>query len=170
MIWNGQFHTKQLNDGADQSFSLAQRQPEQGAQGQGRYNRQIRVCALPARCGSRLRPPALDRLLGEPDCQAAARPKPRVIPHPVANPMALPGNVMAARHIGFERQERAYTGRRVGLLPRYFECRNRAPRCNKVPLPACPVPVTMPVRLFSRHDRRSRCFVRQPARQHGGCS
>src|SRR4051794_22920346 len=39
----------------------------------------------------------------------------------LANPMALPGNVMAAGRIGFEWHERTYTGRRVGLLPRHPE-------------------------------------------------
>jgi hypothetical protein len=107
MVRDGKVDTEQLDDGGNQPFGLAQRQPEYSAQGQGRRNRQVRVEALAARRGPRLRPPALDRLRREPDRQAAARPEPRVVRRPVADPMPLLRDVMATRHVGFERHDRS---------------------------------------------------------------
>jgi hypothetical protein len=108
-VGNSKFHTEQVNDGADQAFGLAQREPEHSAQGQCRRNRQIRVEALTTGCGPRLRSPALDRLRHKSDRQAAPRPKPHVVLRPVANPMALLRIKMTARRIGFERHGRTYT-------------------------------------------------------------
>ena len=72
MVRNGQLQPEQPEDRADQTFGLAQRQAEHGPQRQRRQDRQGRVPGLPAPGRARRRAPGRDRLLREPDCQAAA--------------------------------------------------------------------------------------------------
>jgi hypothetical protein len=81
----------------------------------------------------RFRPPAFRRFGREPDRQAAARPKPRILRRPVANPMPLFRDVMATGRVGFEWHGRSCTGKGAVLLLRRPEHRNRRPPCNKVP-------------------------------------
>jgi hypothetical protein len=62
--------------------------------------------SLTARRLSRLCPPACQRLLTEPDSQAAAIAERGVIVPPVGHPMPLPGNVTASLRMLFEQNDK----------------------------------------------------------------
>ena len=61
---------------------------------------------LAAKRRSRLRLPTRQRLFGEPDRQASAIAKRRIIVPPVRHPTPLTGNVMTALGIKLERHDR----------------------------------------------------------------
>src|SRR4051812_13579584 len=97
------YKTEQADDGADQSFGLAQSQAEHGLERQGRRDRQIRVVRLPARRGAWFGVPGCDRRLGEPDRQAPALAQGSIVRGPVRHPAPLFRNVVTAIGIGLER-------------------------------------------------------------------
>ena len=90
MIWNGKADRRHSHDRADQPFALMKGQLEHRWRSQNRLNSEARKMSLTARRLSRLRPPAGKRLFGEPDDQAAAVTKRRVIVPPAGHPMPLP--------------------------------------------------------------------------------
>jgi len=67
-----QSEPEQADDGADQALGLAQGQMEHGPERERRQDRQGRTPGLPALGCARLCPPALDRLVREPDREAPA--------------------------------------------------------------------------------------------------
>ena len=89
-----------MEDRADQSFGLAQRQTKNGAQHQRCRDRQVGIVWLAARRGAGRRPPARDRLVGKPDREAATPAQGGVILSPAGHPSLRPGNVMPAAGIG----------------------------------------------------------------------
>ena len=72
VVRHRQIEAEQADEGADQAFGLPERQAEDGAQGQGRQDGERRIPGLPAPGRAGLGCPRSDRLLGEPDRQAAA--------------------------------------------------------------------------------------------------
>src|SRR5215213_9002250 len=106
MIRNGQLEAEQIDDGPNQSLSLAQGQAEHGAQCQRRGNRQIGVGGLPAGGGAWRGAPGRDRRLREPDRETAALAQGGVILGPVRHPMLLLWDVAATGCLGFERHDR----------------------------------------------------------------
>ena len=103
MIGNGEIKTEQADDGTDQPLGLAQRQAEDGTQGQRRHDRQRRVVRLTAGCRARCGLPGRDRRLGKPEGQTSALTQRGVILRPVRDPVPLPGDVVTAVLVGLER-------------------------------------------------------------------
>lgn len=100
MVGNREIDLEQLNNRTHQPFGLAPRQPEQGAQGQHRGDRQIRVLALSTRGRPGLGLPSRDGLRAEPHCEAAALTQGGVVFSPVADPVPLLRNMVAAIGVG----------------------------------------------------------------------
>jgi hypothetical protein len=94
---------KQVDEGADQPFGLAQGQAEDGAQGQRRGDRQGRIGGLPPACGARLSPPGGDRFLAEPHGQAATLAQGGIVIAPVRHLVLLFGDVTATVLVQLER-------------------------------------------------------------------
>ena len=111
MIGHRQIQAQELEERADQSFGLAQRQPKYRPQRQRRPDRKSRVVWLTIPCPSRLGPPDGDRLLREPDRQTAPLTQAGVVLRPVCHPVPLLGNAVPASGIGFERHGRHPRGR-----------------------------------------------------------
>jgi|tagenome__1003787_1003787.scaffolds.fasta_scaffold20967711_2 hypothetical protein len=72
VVRHAERQTKNTDDGADEPFSLAEGEPEHRSQGQRRQDRQERIPGLAATGRARLSGPGRDRVLREPDGQAAA--------------------------------------------------------------------------------------------------
>ena len=79
MVRDGQSEPEQADDGADQAFGLAQSEAEHGPERQPCQDCQRRVPGLPARDRARLCPPPLDRVVREPNRQAAALAQGRIM-------------------------------------------------------------------------------------------
>src|SRR4051794_37070845 len=115
-----------MDDGPDQSLSLAQGQAEHGSQCQRRGNRQIGVGGLPAGGGAWRGAPGRDRRLREPDCETATLAQGGVILGPVGHPLPLLGNVAATGCLGFERHDRDPSVRKGAVV-----LRRPAPDANR---------------------------------------
>src|SRR6478735_5199873 len=115
-----------MDDGPDQSLSLAQGQAEHGSQCQRRGNRQIGVGGLPAGGGAWRGPPGRDRRVREPDCETATLAQGGVILGPVGHPVPLLGNVAATGCLGFERHDRDPSVRKGAVV-----LRRPAPDANR---------------------------------------
>src|SRR5215218_8085205 len=96
MIGDGEVQPEQADNGADQPFGLPERQAEDGAQGQGRQDRQGRVVGLSAPGRPWLGLPRLDGVIGEPDRQAPALAEAGVVLTPVRYLALLLGDMVAA--------------------------------------------------------------------------
>src|SRR3954462_12376978 len=115
-----------MDDGPDQSLSLAQGQAEHGSQCQRRGNRQIGVGGLPAGGGAWRGAPGRDRRVREPDCETATLAQGGVILGPVGHPVPLLGNVAATGCLGFERHDRDPSVRKGAVV-----LRRPAPDANR---------------------------------------
>ena len=100
-----QVEAEQLEDRADQSLGLAQRQMEHRAQCQSCRDRQVRVVGLTAWRRPRRRFPGGDGLIREPHGQTAPLPQRLVIRCPIRHASLRPRNVVAAVGIVFVRHE-----------------------------------------------------------------
>jgi hypothetical protein len=92
VVRNRKVEAEQAGDGADKAFGLPKRQAEHSPKGQPRQDRQGRIIWLSAAGGACFGLPSRDRLVGEPDRQAAALAQARVIRSPVRNLALLPGD------------------------------------------------------------------------------
>jgi hypothetical protein len=79
VVRHGEIESEQSNDGADQALGLTEGESENRPQRQRRHNRQARIVWLSTRRGPRLRLPRCDRLLREPDGEAAPFPQGGII-------------------------------------------------------------------------------------------
>src|ERR671910_2242579 len=91
---------------------------EHGAEGEGCQDRQARVPGLSAPGRSGFGPPRLDRLIGEPDCQAPTLAEAGVRSGPVRDFVLLPGSMMTAGLVQLEGQE-GIRGQTRGALLRH---------------------------------------------------
>src|SRR5580704_5920057 len=119
-----------MDDGADQALGLAQSQAEHCPQGQRGCDRYGRIERLTAPCRPWFGPPGRDRLLAEPDRQAATLPQGSIIFRPVGYPILLLGDVMTAIGIGFEWHSGHPRGLWTGVAPSHLAllsplCRSR---------------------------------------------
>ena len=95
---------EQADDGADQTLGLAQRQAEHRAQGERRQDGERRVAGLPAWGVARRCPPALDRLVREPDSRASALAQGRIVGGRVDGSVFLSWDVVATVAVQLEGQ------------------------------------------------------------------
>src|SRR3954452_23826596 len=116
MVGNGESETKQMKDGADQAFGLAQRQAEHGLEGQRRRDRQGGIVRLPAWRGARLGLPSRNCLLREPHRQAPTLAQGGVVFGPIRHPAPLFRDAVTAISIGFERHRGSRVTEGVVLL------------------------------------------------------
>jgi len=105
MIRHRQVKAEQLEDRADQSLRLAQRQTEHCTQRQSCRDCQIRVVRLTTRRGPRHGFPGGDRLIRKPHGQTAPLPQCLVILCPIRHAPLRPWNMAAASGIAFVRHE-----------------------------------------------------------------
>src|SRR5215211_5671933 len=96
VVGHGEVQPEQADDGADQAFGLAERQAEDGSQGQRRQDRQGGIVGLPAPGCPWLGLPRLDRFIGEPHRQAPALAQAGIVLAPVRYLALLLGNVVTA--------------------------------------------------------------------------
>src|SRR4051794_36103084 len=127
-IGHRQVEAEQLEDRADQSLGLAQRQMEHRAQGQSCRDCQVRVVRLTAWRGPRRGFPGGDRLIREPHGQTAPLPQRLVIRCPIRHASLRPRNVVAAVGIVFVRHDGEI--RMAGTVPLL---RHLAHPCNTLP-------------------------------------
>jgi hypothetical protein len=132
MIGNREINRQHAHDRADQSLALTQRQPKNRSQSQSCLNSQIGIHDLAARRRSRLRLPARQRFLREPDRQASTIAKRCVIVSPVRHPMPLTGNVMPALGMKLERHHRFPAIVTANICPTLLKMTPRRYPCNKV--------------------------------------
>ena len=104
MVRHAQRQPEQADDGADQPLGLAVGQAEHGPERQRRQDGQRRVPGLPAPGRAWFSRPRFDRLVGEPDRQAAALPQAGVIRRPVRDLVRLSRDVTAAVLVQLEGQ------------------------------------------------------------------
>ena len=121
MVRDSEIEAKQMDDRADQPLGLAQSQAEHCPQGQRGCDRYGRIERLTAPCRPWFGPPGRDRLLAEPDRQAATLPQGSIIFRPVGYPILLLGDVMTAIGIGFEWHSGHPRGLRMGAAPSHLE-------------------------------------------------
>jgi hypothetical protein len=91
------------NDGADKPLCLPQCQAEDRSHRQRRRDRQGGIMRLAARRGSGFCPPCRDRLVREPERQAAPLAQCRVIVRPIGDPIAPLRDMMTVFSVKFER-------------------------------------------------------------------
>jgi hypothetical protein len=103
VVGNRQGEPEKIEDRSDQSFSLAQSEPEHGLQRQRCQDRQRRRPRLAAACRPRCRSPSHDRFLSESDHQAPTLPQARVVVRPVRHLALLLWDMVAAVGVGLER-------------------------------------------------------------------
>jgi len=132
MVGHCQIEPKQADDGAEQAFGLAQRQAEHGPEHQRCQDRQRRIPGLPARGRARLRSPARDGFVREPDRQAAALAQAGVIGRRVHHLVLLLGNVVTVVLVQLERQSGCPGQVWRNLLRRAGSSRHWTSPCNKV--------------------------------------
>ncbi len=105
MVRHREIETEQRDDGADQPFSLPQRQAKHRSQRQCRRDSQARVARLTTSRSPWLSLPRGNCCVGKPNGQAAALSQGCIIGSRVRGPMPLLWDVVAALGIGFERHE-----------------------------------------------------------------
>jgi hypothetical protein len=118
-VWHRQVEAEQLEDRADQSLGLAQRQVEHSAERQSCRNRKVRVVGLTARCHPRRGFPGGDRLIRKSHSQTAPLPQRLVIHRPVRHPPLRPRNMVAAGSVGLMRHENAIRSIEIGRSLRH---------------------------------------------------
>src|SRR5690349_7155547 len=104
MVRHAQRQPEQADDGADQPLGLAVGQAEHGPERERRQDGERRVPGLPAPGRAWFRRPGFDRLVGEPDRQAAALPQAGVIRRPVRDLVRLSRDAVAAVLVQLEGQ------------------------------------------------------------------
>ena len=104
MVRHAQRQPEQADDGADQPLGLAVGQAEHGPERECRQDGERRVPGLPAPGRAWFSRPRFDRLVGEPDRQAAALPQAGVIRRPVRDLVRLSRDVTAAVLVQLEGQ------------------------------------------------------------------
>ena len=105
VIGNRQINRQHGHDRPDQSFTLTQRQSKQDPQSEDGFNGEIKIMALSNWRRARMRLPTGNRFGREPDRQAAAMAKRRIIVPPVCNPMTLARNVVPTLGLVLERND-----------------------------------------------------------------
>src|SRR4051794_24085460 len=104
VVRHGEVEPEEADDRADQPFGLPVRQPEHGLERQRRQDRQVGIRGLPAPARAPLGLPRLDRLVGEPDRQAAAPAQALVVLAPVRDLALLLRDVVASVLVQLEGQ------------------------------------------------------------------
>jgi hypothetical protein len=139
-IWHRQVNAEQLEDGADQSLGLAQRQVEHCPQCQSCRDCQIRVVRLTTRRGPRHGFPGGDGLIRKPHGQTAPLPQRLVIRCPIRHASLWSWNMVAALYLcgmkarsGASKQIASYAIRHI-----------RATRCRTFPCPTGQRPDVLP--------------------------
>src|SRR5271165_3431260 len=103
VIRHRESEAEQIDDRADEPFSLPQCQTEDRAHRQRRGDRQGRIMGLPAGRGSGFCTPRRDRLVAKPDGQAAAAPQCCIVLRPVRDPISRSRNMITVFGMVFER-------------------------------------------------------------------
>ena len=132
MVGHGEIETEQADDRPDQTFGLAQREAEHGAQGQRRRDRQGGVVRLAAGRGAPLGTPGRDRGVGEPDRQAPALAQGSVILRPIRDLVPLLRDMVPAILVRFEGHDGLPMSGGAALLTGKDLCRQPPAPCNKV--------------------------------------
>ena len=114
MIRQGEIETEQADDRPDQSFGLAQRQAEHGAQGQCRRDRQGGIVRLSTARGPWVSTPGRDCGIGKPYREAPALAQGGIILRSIRDLVPLLRNMMAAVGIHLEGHGAI---RKTGTLP-----------------------------------------------------
>src|SRR3954447_22756190 len=104
VVRHGEVEPEQADDGADQPFGLAVRQPEHGLERQRRQDRQVGILGLPAPARAPLGLPRLVRLVRKPDRHAAAPAQALVVIAPVRDLALLLRDVVASVLVQLEGQ------------------------------------------------------------------
>ena len=102
MIRHGQIEPEEPQDRADQTFSLAQRQPKHRPQGHGRPDRESRIMGLTTTCGAGLCLPGGNRFLREPNGETAPLTQTGAVLRPIRDLVPLLWNAVTASGMGFE--------------------------------------------------------------------
>ncbi len=105
MVRHAQAEAEQADDGTEQALGLPVGQAEHCAQRERRQDGERRIPGLPTPGRARLGRPRRDRLVGEPDRQAAALAQAGVVGRPVRHLVLLARDVVTAVLVPLERQD-----------------------------------------------------------------